>query len=272
MLMMTLSAIALTQAEPAGSALRDAWLTPVEDGSADLWLALDGQPSALTVSASDGALDLVLDAFPCIAREIIPPAARPVSRVSLAGNEEGGCTIRLEGRWGDASAILGDSGVLVSLGGIEMGAMSLRPVAQAVARPDPGASPAANAEAGTSAPALENTSSDSPARPVSLASGGGACVQTAERLEDTPWDLGAMSAHGDCLAGSGNEDDAAVIYERVLAFEPGHYGAALGLARLRAAQGDTAAAAQLFQTAAASARTDGEALAARQAAQDNGSR
>ena len=60
--------------------------------------------------------------------------------------------------------------------------------------------------------------------------------------------------------------DAATLYERVLAFEPGHYGAALGLARLRAAQGDTAAAAALFQTAADSARTDGEALAARSAA------
>jgi len=272
MLMMALSVLALTQAEPAGSSLRDAWLTPVEDGSADIWLALDAQPAALAASTADGALDLVLHEFPCEAREIIPPAARPVSRLSLAGNNEGGCAIRLEGQWGDASAVLGESGILVSLGGIEMGAMSLRPVAHAAARPSAETSSAATAEAGTSAPAPETVTAGASGRPVALASGGGACTQTADRLEDTPWDLSAMSAHGDCLAGSGSDDDAATIYERVLAFEPGHYGAALGLARLRAAQGDTAAAAQLFQTAAASARTDGEALAARQAAQDNGSR
>jgi tetratricopeptide (TPR) repeat protein len=267
MLMLALAFLALTQAEPDGSSLTDAYLANVRDGAADLWLALDGQPSALAATASEGALDLALEGFSCRTREILPPAGRPVRRLVLNGDGEGGCAIRLEGQWREADAFLGEGGVLVALDGIELAPAPLRP-APAASTPTPVAvsAPSSDAARAPDADMAAVAAGGEPARPTALAAGGAACAQSASRLEDTPWDLNAMSAHGDCLAGSGSTDDAATLYERVLAFEPGHYGAALGLARLRAAAGDVAGAAELFQTAAESARTDGEALAARHAA------
>lgn len=273
MLILVLTLLAQTSPEPERPGLIDAYLTNVQAGSADIWLALDAQPLALAATGSDGRLDVMLDGFACEAREILPPAGRPVTRLQTGPGVDGGCTIRLEGEWREAQAFLGEGGVLVALDGVTLGAAPLRPVASAGTSrtPDPdGLAPSDQAQhAPDDAGPDRDTAATSPARPTALAaSGGEACAQSASRLEDTPWDLNAMSSHADCLAGSDSTADAITLYERVLAFEPGHYGAALGLARLRAAQGDTAAASALFQTAAESARTDGEALAARHAAEE----
>ena len=91
----------------------------------------------------------------------------------------------------------------------------------------------------------------------------GLCPQTASRLADAPWDLSLLASHADCLAAAGETTNAIGLYERVLAFEPRHFQAAIGLARLRAETGDHAAAAMLYETAAGSARTDGQAVQAR---------
>lgn len=273
MLILALALFALTQAEPEQAGLTDAWLADAGEGSADLWLALEGQPLSINSAATDdGALELTLERFACASREVLPPAGRPVSRLNMAANGQGGCVIRLEGQWSAAQAFLGEGGILVSLDGVAFSPVPLSPVAGAgagAARTAPDTNVAAPASEGTPE-TVQGTASapNAPATsPAVVTAAGGACEQSAARLDDTPWDLAAMSGHGDCLAASGRSADAETLYERVLAFEPGHYGAALGLARLRAAQGDTAAAAALFQTAADSARTDGEALAARGAAQ-----
>jgi thioredoxin-like negative regulator of GroEL len=94
----------------------------------------------------------------------------------------------------------------------------------------------------------------------------GLCPQTASRLADAPWDLSLLASHADCLAAAGETANAIGLYERVLAFDPRHFQAAIGLARLRAETGDHAAAATLYETAAGSARTDGQAVQARIAA------
>ncbi|MFC4724524.1 tetratricopeptide repeat protein [Glycocaulis abyssi] len=273
MLILVLTLLAQISPEPERSGLIDAYLTNVQAGSADVWLALDAQPSTLTATGSDGRLDVVLEGFACEAREILPPSGRPVTRLQTGPGADGGCTIRLEGEWREAQAFLGEGGVLVALDGVELSAAPLRPVASAgtTSRTPDQAGPAPSGQAQPApdgARSAGDTAPSSAARPTALAAGGEACAQSASRLEDTPWDLNAMSSHADCLAGSNSTADAITLYERVLAFEPGHYGAALGLARMRAAQGDTAAASALFQTAAESARTDGEALAARHAAEE----
>lgn len=274
MLIMALSVLALTQAEPQQAGLADAWLVNATGGAADVWLALDGQPSALTVGRSEGVLELSLEGFACETREVLPPAGRPVSRLALNGEGESGCLIRVEGHWRDAQAFLGEGGVLVALEGVSIAGAMLQPVIGAAASEHSRAGPDAASLATNEQASREEILAPEVAasRPTALATGDGPCARSASRLEDTPWDLIAMSAHGDCLAGSGRTADAVTLYERVLAFEPGHYGAALGLARLRAAQGDMAAAAALFQTAADSARTDGEARAARSAAEELESR
>lgn len=97
----------------------------------------------------------------------------------------------------------------------------------------------------------------------------GPCDATAAAVQQSPWDLDALTRHADCLAGLGPDarENAAGLYERVLAFEPTHFQAAIGLARIREAQGRGQEAAELFERAASMALTDGEALAARAAAQ-----
>jgi|GEM_PF-1512705 len=102
-----------------------------------------------------------------------------------------------------------------------------------------------------------------------------ACEAEAAALADAPWDLDLLTAQADCLVEVGEPRNAAGLYERVLAFQPEHFRAALGLARLRQQDGRHGDAAQLYETAARSALTDGEALGAsaaarraREAAQD----
>ena len=97
----------------------------------------------------------------------------------------------------------------------------------------------------------------------------GPCDATAAAVQASPWDLDALTAHADCLFGLGARDNAAGLYERVLAFNPTHFRAAIGLARIREAQGRGEEAARLYDRAASAAMTDGEALAARAAADRN---
>lgn len=94
----------------------------------------------------------------------------------------------------------------------------------------------------------------------------GACDAQAAALADAPWDLDRIVDQADCLVEAGEQRNAAGLYERVLAFQPEHFRAALGLARLRQQAGRYDDAARLFETAAGSALTDGEALSAGAAA------
>lgn len=267
-------ALALNGAATPQQGLNDARLVNIRDGSADVWLALDVQPSGLDMSAEPGVLVLRLDGGRCAPREIIAPADRPVSHISLAGEGEGGCALRLQGQWETASARLAEGGIIVTLEGVSPVASSPVLAAAAPARSPVQETPAE--PAGGAAGETERTESQLETAAGTSASGGtavlatgpdGPCEQTGGRLEDTPWDLGAMAAHASCLSDAGQPRDAETLYERVLAFEPGHFAAALGLARIRADAGEVEEARELFETAAAAARTDGEALAARSAAE-----
>lgn len=276
--------------EPSGwQGLSDARLVNVREGAADLWLALDSQPRTMEFSTLDGAISLRLDGGACDARQIVPPAGRPVSRITLSGAGADSCDIRLDGQWETASAHLAEGGIIVALEGVAVSAASpvLAPAARVTERSSTGSeAPATQTEAASATAAggetatspqtdtatgdmsAPQTGTASRGAPVSLTpSAGGVCAQTADSLEDTPWDLGVMAAHGNCLMEAGRTGDAQTLYERVLAFEPGHFAAALGLARIRASAGRLDEARELFQTAAGAARTDGEAMAARSAAE-----
>lgn len=76
----------------------------------------------------------------------------------------------------------------------------------------------------------------------------------------------ALLAQARCFADSGEEASAALVLERILAFQPDQFDAALELGRIRESQGDAAAAQALYEQAAGSAMTDGQALRARAAA------
>ena len=277
--------------EPSGlQGLSDARLVNVREGAADLWLALDSQPRTMEFSTLDGVISLRIDGGACDARQIVPPAGRPVSRITLSGAGADSCDIRLDGQWETASAHLAEGGIIVALEGVAVSVASpvLAPAVRVTERSSTGSEgpamqtaagsgmAAAGSETATSSQtdtatgdmSAPQTGTASRGAPVSLTpSAGGVCAQTADNLEDTPWDLGVMAAHGNCLMEAGRTGEAQTLYERVLAFEPGHFAAALGLARIRASAGRLDEARELFQTAAGAARTDGEAMAARSAAE-----
>ncbi len=286
------TALALTSASQADD-VRDVLLLP---GGQEVWIALDGAPSRLEAQAAPGRLVLSLAGFaPEDARDIRLRDGGPLESLTLTA----GGQLVLSGAFSLARPELREGGVLIRFGEgpaylaaaeaaeaprvyqigepqpLERAPLEARPVeaADARARPAPGAMPTAfappepalNADPDLAAAATEaGAQAGPPVEEVEAAPG--PCDATAAIIASTPWDLDALARHAACLAEIGQRDNAAGLYERVLAFEPGHFEAALGLARLREAQGRRADAARLFEAAAGSARTDGQALAARQSA------
>jgi len=132
---------------------------------------------------------------------------------------------------------------------------------QGGSRSEPEREPAGESAAYTAAAAAAADAAEAASQPAP-----GPCDAQAAALADAPWDLDRLTDQADCLVEAGEPRDAEGLYERVLAFQPEHFRAALGLARLRQLAGRHADAARLYETAAGSAMTDGEALAASAAA------
>jgi len=121
------------------------------------------------------------------------------------------------------------------------------------ARPDPDANSATDAQLAES--------------PVS-ATDADACLDAASAVETDPWDIDALTRHAECLLDEGQADEAVVLLERVIAFEPGRFDAVIALAEAHAARGDPDSARALYEQAASVAVTDGQAVAARARARE----
>lgn len=132
-----------------------------------------------------------------------------------------------------------------SASGGEAAGEDARPAGEAPGAAERGAAPSAPASSSATSPA------------------GGDCAAAAAAVEANPWDDDSLHAHAACLAESGDLDAAAAIYEQMLAFAPEDFRALIALAELRDAQGDDAAALDLYNRAAAHAMSDAEASRAR---------
>lgn len=267
----------------AQAELRDVALLQ-ETGRTQLWLSFDAQPEAVSILPGE-ALVLTVDGVPSEAPRQIEPAVRgPVSALTLTPASDG-VSISITGAFSGGEAEVRQGGVLVTLLNVTGVSAPIRraPPRTPVAEQTPAAPPAQAAQAEVSAgspdhdasdhadessemPAQESSSGD----PVALSEDGvmdeSVCPDSAARLSDAPWDLNLLSTHADCLVSVGDSEGAVALYQRVLAFDPRHFQAALGLARILSDQGDHQAAAELFDTAASVARTDGQAVQARMAA------
>lgn len=88
------------------------------------------------------------------------------------------------------------------------------------------------------------------------------CTEVAAQVDADPWDDENLMEHAACRARAGYVDEAASIYQQMLAFNPENATAALALADIRLSQGDEEAARELFDQAAMYARSDAEAARA----------
>lgn len=284
-LTLLLAAASLGAAAPAHAQLRDVLLIEREGGP-HLWLAFDRQPASAFIEG--GALYMTgVDGE--AARRITPAGPAPFAALHLAPEPDGvrltldgapieSADIRAGGVWLtlDARGWTAPPVARVAAARPDPDAAPVRPYAPAPgntdtspAAPSPAASPSPSPGAAPAAPEPEpaQTSQPAPATPAQRAAAvNPACAGVAQELEDAPWDLDLIAAQGSCLAQAGDGADAAVQFERVLAFEPEHARAALGLARLKEAAGELTAAAALYDIAAGGAQTDGEALEAMAAA------
>ncbi|WBQ13437.1 hypothetical protein L2D00_01825 [Hyphomonadaceae bacterium BL14] len=275
-----LAAASLGAAAPAQAQLRDVLLVE-RDGGPHLWLAFDRQPASAFIEA--GALYITgVDGE--AARRITPAGPAPIAALHLAPEPDGvrltldgapmqTAEIRAGGVWLtlDAHGWTAPPAARVAAARPAPGAAQSpepSPAPSSVPPPEPAPTSAGPAMTPRAAPEPAQTSQPGPAStPAQRAAAlNPACAGIALELEDAPWDLDLIAAQGACLARAGDSAEAAVQFERVLAFEPEHARAALGLARLKEAAGELGAAADLYDIAARGARTDGEALEAMAAA------
>lgn len=268
---------AITASTPAHAQLRDALLIEREGGP-HLWLAFDAQPVSTFI---EGGVLYVIGVDSEAARLIIPAVPAPFTALRVEP-EGDGVRITLRGVAMDAADIRA-GGVWLTLDAqgwtappspppVTAETSLAPPRTSAPEQTAPRASPAmpdpaGEAPAADATPPPAQTSAPSPATPAGRAAAvNPACADVAQALEDAPWDLDLIAAKGACLAQAGEPAEARARFERVLAFDPEHVAAALGLARLKEAAGDLTGAADLYDIAARGARTDGEALEAMAAA------
>lgn len=89
------------------------------------------------------------------------------------------------------------------------------------------------------------------------------CASQADTVAMSPWDLDALTALAQCHVDDNRPSEARPHLERVLAFEPGRFDAAILLAEVAEGEGAIDEARALYDQAAGSARSDGQAAAAR---------
>ena len=301
--LLTASALAALICSAAQAELRDVSVLQ-EAGRTQLWFSFDAQPQAVQVMPGEG-LVLHVDGVTSDGSRQIEPAVRgPVSALALS-RAPNGVSISVSGAFSGGEAEVRQGGVLVTLLNVTgvSAPISRTPTRTHVAEQTRASEPASHSQpeqtassgeaAGSTdhgaanhmteaaaAPSQEDgsaadshaTSAHEPSAGEPLALDGdvgideSVCPDSAARLADAPWDLNLLSTHADCLVSMGDSEGAVELYQRVLAFDPRHFQAALGLARILSDQGDHQAAAELFDTAASAARTDGQAVQARMAA------
>lgn len=284
----------------AGDDVRDVLI--VDEGGPHVWIALDAMPESLSAQAEPGRLTLLLEGFsPERSRAIRPAGESALSAISLSPHADGARLI-IEGRFQTAHAALRQGGVWIALdntlgdaaqpldpgAAAQSGEPAMEPERDSPAQPGNATSVRPGAEGDSVEPetsASQGSADDiaAPAAPTGGDAGdaaqagppetrvemSGPCDATAAAVQASPWDLDALTRHADCLVEIEARANAAGLYERVLAFEPTHYRAAIGLARIREYQGRSQDAAALYERAANAAMTDGEALDARAAANRN---
>lgn len=289
-------ALVLLPAAPLRADLIDIQLQETADGGI-LAIRFTQSPRSVTVTPDASGAAILFEGIEATPRELQPVTNSLLGRITVTRLAQG-VVVRLDhagSGWSDIEAVQAPDGALIRIirgnaaDSLVIPPSQLLTVMDSPASPtvrvdgdvagDPSADSASaslepdNGEgvsaeepgdtAMTASPPSQDTQvSDAAAQPGASAPSAG-CTETGAAVEADSWNLDALTAHAACLEQQGQYAEARPLLERVLAFEPARYEAALMLAQITEASGDSNAALVLYEQAAEVARTDGQAAAAR---------
>lgn len=254
---LTYALIAVVFCSPASAGIRE-----VRDLSTDdqrvVFIGFDRAPAIRDAEIAGRELLIYLDAPTGMVQSIEPVRTDTISRVTAEMTEMGyQVSVELPVPANDFDVSATETGIILRWQAGET---------IVLAQPGPAViEPAVS-------PDVEGTGSRDLAPPPTTAStvstaadlsGDESCSNAALAIESDPWNIDALTIHGQCLIEAENAAQAIVHLERVVAFEPGRFSAVMALGEAREHLGETSAAIALYEQAAGIAATDGEAVAAR---------
>ena len=250
-----------------------------------LGVSFDQEPLAITVTPDETGARLLVEGVTAPGIMLLPLRNDVVSQIEVTPIE-GGVIVQLWAlqNWSDITArIDGRSGLVrITTDGAPIMAQAVIPVSEPnaalevaeipVSSPPP-PMPDIAPEVEMDTPAVSVPTAADIAEPADIepspttgptgSTEATGCTVQADTVAASPWDLDALTALAQCHVDEDRPSEARPHLERVLAFEPARFDAAILLAEVAEGEGATDEARALYDQAAASARSDGQAAAAR---------
>ena len=270
--------IGLSLSAIAHAEMRDIRILGTPEGVV-LGISFDEEPLAITVTPDETGARVLVEGVTSQGIMLSPMRNDVVSQIEVTPIE-GGVIVQLwalqnwsdiiaqiEGRSGLVTIMTDDAPIMANTANIpseiippqemeEIAVPSQTPPVPDVAADVEVAAPV------ESAPTAGDVADNDDMAAVSPAASTG-CVSQADTVAMSPWDLDALTALAQCHVDDNRPLEARPHLERVLAFEPGRFDAAILLAEVAEGEGAIDEARALYDQAAGSARSDGQAAAAR---------
>ena len=270
--------IGLSLSTIAHAEMRDIRILGTPEGVV-LGISFDEEPLAITVTPDETGARVLVEGVTSQGIMLSPMRNDVVSQIEVTPIE-GGVIVQLwalqnwsdiiaqiEGRSGLVTIMTDDAPIMANTANIPSEIIPPQEMEE-IAVPSqtpPMPDAAADVEVAApveSAPTAGDVADNDDMAAVSPAASTG-CVSQADTVAMSPWDLDALTALAQCHVDDNRPSEARPHLERVLAFEPGRFDAAILLAEVAEGEGAIDEARALYDQAAGSARSDGQAAAAR---------
>jgi len=270
--------IGLSLSAIAHAEMRDIRILGTPEGVV-LGISFDEEPLAITVTPDETGARVLVEGVTSQGIMLSPMRNDVVSQIEVTPIE-GGVIVQLwalqnwsdiiaqiEGRSGLVTIMTDDAPIMANTANIPSEIIPPQEMEE-IAVPSqtpPMPDAAADVEVAApveSAPTAGDVADNDDMAAVSPAASTG-CVSQADTVAMSPWDLDALTALAQCHVDDNRPSEARPHLERVLAFEPGRFDAAILLAEVAEGEGAIDEARALYDQAAGSARSDGQAAAAR---------
>jgi len=270
--------IGLSLSAIAHAEMRDIRILGTPEGVV-LGISFDEEPLAITVTPDETGARVLVEGVTSQGIMLSPMRNDVVSQIEVTPIE-GGVIVQLwalqnwsdiiaqiEGRSGLVTIMTDDAPIMANTANIPSEIIPPQEMEEIAVPSQTPPMPDAAADVEVAAPvesaptAVDVADNDDMAAVSPAASTG--CVSQADTVAMSPWDLDALTALAQCHVDDNRPSEARPHLERVLAFEPGRFDAAILLAEVAEGEGAIDEARALYDQAAGSARSDGQAAAAR---------